>query len=495
MAKNIKGCVSFCLTILTLAGCMLTGCQTTPDAVSSAPAYTSDTARGTETTGGHTVSTMSTGTGTSTKETAKPPSSTQEQPAGDKTENAVPTTGTTAVTTASPSGPVSSTAWEQKEFYLSTFISGTDLEQVKWAKEGGLNLLEFAFSTPAYMEKALDYCDDVGIRCMVYDQGSITSVGDKMPLYNERSFANAVYKYYDHESVIGYYIWDEVDKSLFASARVMVDYVKKYDPARLAYLILYPSYGVYNWSSSPVDWENSAYYYYVDDYLKTVNPQVLSFDYYPFYNNPSSLSISDWYRDMGLMRKKAAEYGKPFWYYYQTHDLKDHNIALSPGQIRVQMYTGLAYGAKYLSSYNAMYYMYTDSGKTANFESAKAINNEVMAMGRYLFDKTPTRLYHTGAAAVNSSIYYLDDLTASDLIASAPDDLILSVFEDGKTSTKYLLVVTKNFTSGASGTITLKSSKAVGLLSKSGSVQQVSPSADSISFSLEAGGGALYVIK
>ena len=395
--------------------------------------------------------------------------------------------------------------WKQDGFLMSTFCFGSSDAAIRLAKEAGLDLLEFAFSygSTASLHQGLTVCDMIGMKSMAYDNRLLTGGGDAAnPVSEEELIRNAVREYSSHSSVMAYYLWDEVDTPNNEKVRKMTDQVRRQDPARLAFSCLFPSYGMYNWSNSPINWENSAYAVYVDDYLKTVNPDVLCFDYYPFHQKQSTVITNDWYRDMGLYRTKAAQYNKPFWYYYQSVDLggptNDLAVNITEGQIRVGMYTGLAYGAKTLSSYIAVNYMWDREGnKQPRFEEGKALIREVKTTGNYLFDKTTKKIYHTGLPAGNyNAIYYLDDFASSDLLASAPDNLIISVFEDGKTATKYLLAVNKDWGNVQTGHITLKSAKNIGKLNTgNGNVEPVSTSSLTIPLNLEMGGGALYVIK
>jgi len=61
-----------------------------------------------------------------------------------------------------------------------------------------------------------------------------------------------------------------------------------------------------------------------------MQPDVLSFNYYPFARHGSSLIECDWWRDMGLMRVKAIEFQIPFWYYYQASELGDKSPCTVP---------------------------------------------------------------------------------------------------------------------------------------------------------------------
>ena len=72
-----------------------------------------------------------------------------------------------------------------------------------------------------------------------------------------------------YQCVEGYFVWDEPARETFEKAQELRKLYKKYDPSRLAYSCVYPSYGVYNWTGSQIDWSNSAYARYIDCLLYT----------------------------------------------------------------------------------------------------------------------------------------------------------------------------------------------------------------------------------
>lgn len=167
-------------------------------------------------------------------------------------------------------------------------------------------------------------------------------------------------------------------------------------------------------------------------------------DYYPFQFQSSIKTTSDLWRDLGYLRKRAKETGIPHWHYFQAINGSD---SLTVEQIRVQMSAALAYGVKGLSYYNSWNSLTnTDGSPTANYEALKTINWQARRVGDLLYDKQNIAIHHTGLSAGYDSTYYLDPLSASPYIASAPDNLIIGVFSDGDNI--YLAIANKDHTSG-----------------------------------------------
>lgn len=425
---------------------------------------------------------------------------TKSGPGSDKsTTTKAATESTTAKQTVSGTEmkPFSSTQWKQKEFYLSGFTTGVNRESLTLAKEVGLNLVEFAFSGTELVKEAIKICDKIGLNCLPFDRGRWTAALGIVSLYNEEIVYSWIIETHQHKSVIGYYLWDEVMKNDITIARGLQNLFKKYDPARLAYIIVFPSYVHESWNNiASGNYHDAPYYKYVEYFLNTVKPDVLAFDYYPFGKHGQNLMEVDWWRDMGLMRMKSIEYNLPFWYYYQASELGEKKERCTVSEIRLQMYAGLAYGAKYLSAFNSSGRMYGGNGqKVADFEELKQNNHEVMTAGRFLFDKIPYKIYHTGLSKdYLTNGYFLDKIEESEIIKSTPDGLIISIFKDGKTSSLYILVVNKNHATQRSVRLELKSAKKISLLNKTSGSINVLGTSDYIDLALQPGGGELYVI-
>jgi len=407
--------------------------------------------------------------------------------------------------TSSQSRPVNTGPWKQEEFYLTTGLVGNILA-LDLAKDVGMNLIEFGmFGAEHFKEPPYDRCDALGLKSLIHGQADLSGTGSYLPgrsksaSVNESVIKEATELASRYSNVIGYYAWDEPDAESIPLLKKQNDLFKKYDPSSLVFYNLIPSYGPLAWDANNAT--DSAYLKYVDDHLKIVNPDVLSLDYYPFAIDPNTTGANNWYRDMGLFRAKSIEYKKPFWYYYQAVDLPSNQATnITEGQIKIGMYTGLVYGAKSLSSWTAVGFMWDKYGKKlSRYNEGKRINKEILTVGRYLFDKNSKKIYHTGLPSDGkdyNSLYYIDNLAQSDLIASATDGLIIGIFEDGKTSAKYMLIVNKFFNAKKTGTITLKSGKSIEKLNTdNGKTETVSASSNTISYSLEKGSGAVYVIK
>lgn len=353
----------------------------------------------------------------------------------------------------------------QKEFYISTFRAvhfGGEEEKyrriIKATKEVGINLIENAILSREDCLLSAKICEEQGINFFISnitnDKG-FTGMGDRVPEVNEELVKFVVNEVKHYKYLLGYYIWDEVTPNKFATCRTIKEYFNKYDPTRLAFSLVFPSYGEYKWGSSI---EDSPYYNYVSDYIKEVNPDVLSMDYYALKSANSSIIKSDLWRDMGLFRLKSIETGKPFWWYFQGYDMADGTVGhMTRAKLAVQMYSGIAYGAKTVSYFQSLGALTTEFGeKTSLYDDAKALHVEVKNVGNLMFDKKSLYIYHFGLNDKLNKLYFLDDISQSKYIMGAPNNTIVSIFGDSGNA-KYIMVVNKDHSNPVRGNLSFKS--------------------------------------
>ena len=386
-------------------------------------------------------------------------------------------------------GQVSTGEWKADKFYLSSGRIPSTAEGLANYKELGYNMAEVIVNPGEDIDEILSLIDTIGgIDTVITDSNYFTLSNNELLNYSENAIRKAVQKYSKYKSIIGYEVFDEIksEASNYSDALAVSGYLNKYDPNSLKFINLLPSYGDYTW-------ENNKFASYVSKYIEKMNPQVLSFDYYPYLMKTYG-ETSDWWRDLGLFRTKSIEHDIPFWYYYQGIAIADEAKPTNE-QIKYQMYVGLAYGAKQLSEWVAVSDGLNSDGTRSNlFDETKARNAEVMAVGNFLFDKKSSFVYHTGLSTEYFDDFYLDSISESALINSASDDLIISVFEDD-TETKYMLVVNKDTEKAAAVNIVLDNIMTVSKFNKSGGNEISVGNSDTISFELAAGSGELYILK
>ncbi|MBP1996990.1 beta-galactosidase [Paenibacillus eucommiae] len=266
--------------------------------------------------------------------------------------------------------------------------------------------------------------------------------------YIERLVAH----YKSHPAMFGYNLIDEPFGELYPMMKEASDKIKELDPNRLIYT---NHYAMDDSSAHYFALENGRpmdFAEYLNNWLDT-NPDMVSFDYYPF--KEEGIDEKPYYQTLEFIRTQSLGYGIDFWAYIQSSAYDTFSI-IEPNeqQIRFQIYSTLAYGAK-----GYVYYTYYSTGergkdqghsalilrdgsKNATYDYAKQINGEVLKLGPVLLSLTSKEVYHTGhlppsAQPLPPTFFW----QPSGIEADVP--MIISSFEDeaGKT---FIMVVNKD---------------------------------------------------
>ena len=270
---------------------------------------------------------------------------------------------------------------------------------VKAHAEAGVNCLLWWAEESLYVEEFLEECEKYGISTILMDNDGVTGAGDQYaPVMKQRQ-----------------------------------DWMHAADPGSLSFINLLPSYGPYTWG-------NGLWKEMVDTLIDRVDPDVLAVDYYEY---AVSGPAPDWdrsflWRDLGYLRKRAVETGKPLWFYFQGSDYDGNAGEMTAGRLRLQMNAGLAYGCRWLCYWTSSGTITDREGRPAAlFDETSAINAQVMAAGQYLLGMQPGELHHAGLSpkpATNQTLgdlYFCSKLADSAVFAALPDaPLLLSTFTD-----------------------------------------------------------------
>ena len=417
-------------------------------------------------------------------------------------------------------------AWKQKEFALSTFnCIGEDTERtVRELKEAGFNLLEVGWGSHEKVWEAVDACEKVGIDLLFQDlsvMGGMMGKHMHRPVdYDEIRRIASILKEKKH--TVGYYVWDEPYRDdLFAQARKESDLLLECDPEALLFSVFPPSY-----NPGPT-WDNGQYAQAFAEYVKQVDPPVLSMDYYPIgdyfklypglvYDDQVQLDNSPMWLDLTLLRNLAREHNLPFWFYYQNSKVYETEH-LEFSMVRMMMYAGVLYGAKGLQSYTATGLCFLPQpgeswpydcvvvngagGKGEFYDDQTEIHKEFKALGPTLLALENTGVYHSSDLQVfgkYGEIYkdYQENIADSAVLAGAlPNRCSVGEFTDPM-GNRYLMVLNRDFYAPLKAQLPLKGDFRVYEVSRQDGKQRViMESGDSLSISLNAGDAVLLRLQ
>ena len=236
----------------------------------------------------------------------------------------------------------------------------------------------------------------------------------------------------------GYSIKDEPSASEFEGLAQKVEKNRKRYPGKLSFINIYPNYANAGMLGK------SAYDEYVSDFIETVNPDVLCMDHYPIFR-PDGDGRDGYCANLETMRKYSLKQNIPFWNFFNTMPYGPHTDP-TEAQVRWQIYSSLAYGAK-----GILYFCYftpqgdefpkggaiiaVDGTKTHHYDEAARINAELKNLGPVIMQLTSTAVYRVPAGANSDEILTSSPLKRISKSKEDPDmDYLVGVFRhsDGR---------------------------------------------------------------
>jgi len=197
-------------------------------------------------------------------------------------------------------------------------------------------------------------------------------------------------------AVWGYTIRDEPNFKDFPGLQQTVNEIRKARPGRLSYINLFPNYANERQLGTP------TYDEHVGRFVDIVGVDVLSMDHYPMMK-PDTDSRSRYCSNLEVMRKYALQQGIPFWNFFNTMPFGPHHDP-TEAQLRWQIYTSLAYGAR-----GVLYFCYwtprgnefpkggaiitAEGRKTRHYDHSQRINSTIKNLGPTLMKLTSTAVH------------------------------------------------------------------------------------------------------
>jgi hypothetical protein len=264
----------------------------------------------------------------------------------------------------------------------------------------------------------------------------------------------------------------------------------------LAFTVANPSYNPY------FHWDDNAYPAYVERFADTIDPPVLSFDYYPIgtpeQNEEHQLDNSPMWCDLAAVKRIAASRKIPFWFYYQGVNFHKAPLFIFP-MIRLSMYAGAMHGAKALQHYCALDAIVdVDGNRLPFFEPQKQINAEFRALGETLMALESKHVFHDDSCLSDFEPMkqYAEPLSESAFLADKlPYRTSVGELEDAH-GNRYMMVLNRDYLSDQAVTLKLNQSYRVYEVSRDDGMQYVkSDCTDLLSLHLEAGDAALLRLQ
>lgn len=311
-------------------------------------------------------------------------------------------------------------------------------ETIKKMADCGINSIAFV---PADL---LDACEKYGIKAIIYDD-RVTPDWDQQ--FNSAK-ANAVLpelieKYNDHPATYGYHLKDEPDEGQFVELGKSTRLIQDLAPGKWAYINLPPGMG---------DWYSDTY---LQNFVTTCSAPIISYDNYAI-GETGTFSYGYW-ANMWDIRKAALRNAVPFHTILLTAAHFNYRVP-NDGDLRLQIYGALAYGARGIAYYKFRSRPLTilnapDLGnfrqapldefdeKTPMWDTLRNINRKLKNLTPTLLKLRSDDVYHVGEVPERNH-----EITSSSLVKglTAGKGLIIGDFTHIEDGSRWVMIVNKD---------------------------------------------------
>ena len=228
-------------------------------------------------------------------------------------------------------------------------------ENYKIMSESGINSIYALYDQPpdhlTEVLDALDFADKYGMVYLVRDL-RMMAVSEEPELLDE-----LFDDYISKPAYGGNLIVDEPGVNSFEMlGRLKKAWDNKFDGTENMYVNMLPMYAsqnqLINGAAGGTDEEEITYEEYVEQYLQTVDPDLFSFDYYPF-NGQNTNVEQEYFEQLSIVKSRVEKAGIPFWTFAQAgfFDSEDSR-KMEESEFQWQVNTALSYGAKGIQYFN-----------------------------------------------------------------------------------------------------------------------------------------------
>jgi hypothetical protein len=319
-----------------------------------------------------------------------------------------------------------------------------DISVLNGMAECGLNVAGFV--TPG----DLDLVAQAGLRAFVMDPKASEYNFRKIDLDKvDANVTNLVKEVGDNPALMGYLLKDEPHINEFSGLAVLTEAFQEASPNKIPYINLYPNYANQNQLGTENYWE------YVETYVNTVNPPIISYDHYALMENEP---LRDgYYTNLEAMRWASIKYRRPFWNVVLSTAHFNYR-ELSSADIRFQVFTTLAYGGKGISYFTYFSPRFGNcrmapidqfGNRTPTWSYLQNVNMMVQMLAPTLMELTSTGVYHIGDVpkgclalpgnTLTRALYGNGNFIVGEFVHSDGSNYIMVVNKDFKNSANFRL--------------------------------------------------------
>jgi hypothetical protein len=361
----------------------------------------------------------------------------------------------------------------------------TTVERYLEMKDAGITHSLSFFSNIEDMQKALDVAEKAGVKMLV--------ACPELKKETEKT----VNRFMDHPAVAGYHLIDEPNMRLYPELGDWARKIQSIDNKHFCYVNLFPNH------ADSTQLGTTDYKKYVQEYIRQIPVQFVSFDYYPVMKDRISKS---WYENLEQISGESKKAGLPFWAFALTTNYdNDHVTPQTIAAMRLQVFSNLAYGAQGIQyfTYWSATSVNAPSGedqrgapisatgkRSVVYDRVKQMSREIQNLSGVFLGSKVISVRHTGLGKIPGGTIRLTALPkAIKVLDTNGAPAIVSVLEKGENC--FLVVVNKDFINCIN--LTVFGDESLKKVLKDGTV--VPASAYESSMELDPGDAAIYMFR
>jgi len=327
------------------------------------------------------------------------------------------------------------TGWKQKELIVTYSCSAPPTETtVENASKQAFNLIPNS-------QETLDLAAKHGMKIML-EHGRLTpAIADDKPKLDELS--NVIRQVKNHTSLEGYYLFDEPKAADIPALAKMVAFIRERDPNHYCFINMLPIYGVpgYAVPLEPGVDPSKTYMKFVKNYIETVKPDILSYDFYAFHKKPNGdpIDTCGYFANLSLIREAAKAAQIPFINIIQACAFDNTFRTPNADEMRWQVYTTLAYGGRGVSYF--LYWgpkkfggIYQDGKEAPLLEPIVRLNQEMRSLSDELMQLTSEQVFNSEFAPANAKPMVVPP--DSPVQIKSNGDFVLGLFSSNQSNSK-----------------------------------------------------------
>ncbi len=316
-------------------------------------------------------------------------------------------------------------------------------------------------ATRALNNKILETARQTGLKAIIADERMPLAIGGKPEAL--AAIKAIVNDYRKAPALMGYFLTDEPGAASFAGLAEVVAEFKKLDPDHIVYVNLFPNYASTSLNAKQSQLQTDTYDKYLDVFMKTVHPDVLSWDH---YNLTKTGDRAGFFGNLYSAQQAAnvPDNVKPFWQIVLSVEHGPYR-KLSEDELRFEAMQSLVFGVSGLVYFT--YWLPNDSSFTwqnsianrdgtpgALYEGVKNVNKEVATLQKYLYNSLWVETFQTGRVPPDGRGPVADDT----IRVTGGADLTVGVFR-GAGGYLYTMITNRSYTTSATAAMSINLGK------------------------------------